>query len=89
MSSHSIVSSPPVEPSTDTPPPPPWVKQPAEETLQAVLKQNRLSEQALLQQRGVTDPLEMEFSAMVAPIMGACTKDSIAVRIVYKVLNQL
>ncbi len=58
------------------------MKQPTEDTLKTVLNKNRLQEQALLQQRGVTDPLEMEFSAMVAPIMGACTKDSIGVRIV-------
>lgn len=33
----------------------------------------------MLQQQGITDPLEAEFTAVVRPIMESCTKDSIAV----------
>lgn len=43
------------------------------------LKQEKLQEQVSLQQQGVTDPLEAEFSTVVGPIMETCTKDSIAV----------
>lgn len=38
-----------------------------------------LQEQALLQQQGINDPLEVEFSNVVQPIMDSCTKDSISV----------
>ena len=40
----------------------------------------KVQEQVTLQQQGIVDPLEMEFSAVVRPIMESCTKDSIAVR---------
>ena len=38
-------------------------------------------EQSSLQQQGIMDPAEMEFSNVVRPIMESCTKDAIAVSV--------
>ena len=68
--------------SPSAPPPssdPPWVKRQTGENLLQSLKQMQLMEQASLQQMGVSDPLEAEFTEVVNPIMESCTKDSIAV----------
>lgn len=53
------------------------------------LKQAKLAEQASLQQNGITDPLELEFSNVVKPIMESCTKDSIAVSVLVHVQSYL
>jgi len=63
-------------------PTPPWLQKQQQQAQQGVvkqLKQMKVQEQAALQQHGINDPLEIEFSAVVRPIMESCTKDSIAV----------
>ncbi len=59
-----------------------WAQQPqapptGKELLQ-LLKQGKGIEQDSFD-KGVTDPLEMDFSAVVRPVMESCKKDSIAV----------
>ena len=84
LSGSSLLSPaiPPNSTTSSTSPTPPWLQKQQPEIKQGVvqqLKQLMLQEQALLQQLGINDPLEIEFSNMVRPIMESCTKDSISV----------
>lgn len=65
---------------SQSPPPPPWIQKQRAQSLEQQLKQTKLAEQSSLQQQGISNPLEMEFTEVVRPIMEACTKDAIAVR---------
>ena len=65
---------------SQSPPPPPWIQKQRAQSLEQQLKQTKLAEQSSLQQQGISNPLEMEFTDVVRPIMEACTKDAIAVR---------
>ena len=77
---HSLAST-----SSSQATPPPWIQkqhqQVAGQELLQQLKQTKLSEQASLLQNS-TDPLEVELSNMVKPVMESCTKDSIAVSLI-------
>ena len=48
----------------------------------ARLEHARLQEQSSLQQLGLTDPLEIEFTTVVSPVMESCTKEAISVSVV-------
>ena len=77
--------------SSSEAPPPPWVKKQQllslGETVIQRLKQTKLTEQASLQQFGIMDPLEADFTEVVNPIMESCTKDSITVRLGLKLMG--
>lgn len=66
---------------SQSPPPPPWIQKQRAQSLEQQLKQAKLMEQSSLQQQGITNPLEMEFTDVIRPIMESCTKDAIAVSI--------
>ncbi|KAL5487291.1 hypothetical protein EMCRGX_G019874 [Ephydatia muelleri] len=69
------------QPSYQQPPssgPPPWSQNPPPMGLFARLEHARLQEQSSLQQLGLTDPLEIEFTTVVSPVMESCTKEAIS-----------
>ncbi len=77
-SSSASVQAPPSEPWLQSKYPPSSMHDQSRGLIQQ-LERTRLQEQAVLQQQGIVDPLETEFTAVVEPILETCTKESIAV----------
>lgn len=66
-------------PPTD--PPPPWLlKQYGNVISVEQLLANKIEQEELLSQTGITDPSEGDFTNCIQPILTTCSKESIAVR---------
>ena len=70
--------APPTDPEA---PPPPWLNKQHDTTIVSVeqLLANKIEQEELLSQTGITDPSEGDFTNCVQPILMTCSKESIAV----------
>lgn len=65
-------------------PPPPWLqKQHGSVISVEQLLANKIEQEELLSQTGITDPSEGDFTNCIQPILTTCSKESIAVRSLY------
>ena len=62
-------------------PPPPWLQKQQGGTISVEqLLANKIEQEELLSQMGITDPSEGDFTNCIQPILITCSKESIAVR---------
>ena len=74
----AAAEAPPIDPEAL---PPPWLqKQHGSEISVEQLLANKIEQEELLSQTGITDPSEGDFTNCVQPILNTCSKESIAVR---------
>ena len=74
----AAAEAPPTDPEA---PPPPWLHKQHDITIVSVeqLLANKIEQEELLSQTGITDPSEGDFTNCVQPILMTCSKESIAV----------
>ena len=76
----AAAEAPPTDPEA---PPPPWLhKEQHDDMVVSVEKllANKIEQEELLSQTGITDPSEGDFTNCIQPILATCSKESIAVR---------
>lgn len=79
----AAAEAPPTDPETL---PPPWLHKQQQQqhggTIVSVeqLLANKIEQEELLSQTGITDPSEGDFTNCIQPVLATCSKESIAVR---------
>ena len=79
VSVNTAAEAPPTDPEA---PPPPWLHKQHGGTIVSVeqLLANKIEQEDLLSQTGITDPSEGDFTNCIQPVLATCSKESIAVR---------
>lgn len=75
----AAAEAPPTDPEA---PPPPWLQKQQGGTISVEqLLANKIEQEELLSQTGITDPSEGDFTNCIQPILNTCSKESIAVSV--------
>ena len=79
----AAAEAPPTDPEAT---PPPWLHKHHDSVTVSVeqLLANKIEQEEVLSQTGITDPSEGDFTNCIQPILNTCSKESIAVRNLYR-----